>query len=38
METFLLDKQIQAMINKFEKEGGFSEQLLAKRLKSRNKF
>ena len=32
METYLLDKQIQAMIAKFQKEGGFSEQLLRGRL------
>ena len=38
METFLLNKQIEAMIQKFEKEGGFSEQLLKKRLKSRNNY
>lgn len=38
METYLLDKQIKAMIEKFEKEGGFSEQLLARRLKNRSKF
>ena len=36
METYLLDKQIQAMIAKFQKEGGFSEQLLKGRLIQRH--
>jgi four helix bundle suffix protein len=36
METYLLDKQIKAMIEKFQKEGGFSEQLLKGRLNSRH--
>ncbi len=36
METFLLDRQIKAMITKFQTEGGFSEQLLNGRLKKRN--
>lgn len=36
METYLLDKQITAMIAKFQKEGGFSEQLLRGRLGTRN--
>jgi len=35
METYLVDKQIQAMIVKFQKEGGFSEQLLSRRLNVR---
>ncbi len=37
METYLLDKQIKAMIARFEKEGGFSEQLLRGRLDSRKR-
>lgn len=36
METYLLDRQIQAMIEKFNKEGGFSEKLLKGRLNSRH--
>lgn len=32
IETYLLDKQIKAMIEKFQKEGGFSEQLLKGRI------
>lgn len=36
LETYLLDKQIKAMITKFQKEGGFSEQLLNDRLGTRN--
>jgi four helix bundle suffix protein len=36
METYLLDRQIQAMILKFQSEGGFSEQLLRGRLNKRN--
>ena len=36
IETYLLDKQIKAMITKFEKVGGFSENLLQKRLTQRN--
>ncbi len=32
IETYLLDKQIKAMITKFEKDGGFSENLLRGRL------
>lgn len=35
IETYLLDKQIQAMIKKFQTEGGFSEQLLKGRLINR---
>jgi len=34
LETYLLDKQIKAMIVKFQKEGGFSENLLRGRLTS----
>lgn len=33
--TFLLDRQIKALINKFEKEGGFTENLLRRRLENR---
>lgn len=33
--TFLLDRQIKAMIQKFEKEGGFTENLLKGRLKNK---
>jgi len=33
METYLLDRQIKAMIAKFQKEGGFSERLLKGGLK-----
>ncbi len=36
METYLLDRQIQAMITKFQSEGGFSEQLLKGRLTQRH--
>lgn len=36
LETYLLDKQIKAMIAKFQKEGGFSENLLRRRLTQRN--
>ena len=32
METYLLDRQIKAQIEKFQKEGGFSEQLLRGRI------
>lgn len=32
IETYLLDKQIKAMVAKFQKEGGFSESLLRNRL------
>ena len=32
IETYLLDKQIKAMVAKFQKEGGFSENLLRNRL------
>ncbi len=32
MTTFLLDKQIKAMIEKFEQDGGFTENLFRKRL------
>ena len=35
METYLLDRQIKAMIEKFQKEGGFSEQLLKGRINTR---
>ncbi len=35
IETYLLDKQIKAMIEKFSTEGGFSEQLLRGRLRTR---
>jgi four helix bundle suffix protein len=35
IETYLLDKQIKAMIEKFQKDGGFSEQLLRGRLSRR---
>ncbi len=35
METYLLDKQIKAMIAKFQTEGGFSEKLLKGRLANR---
>lgn len=35
IETYLLDKQIKAMIEKFNKEGGFTEQLLKGRLRTR---
>jgi len=38
METYLLDKQIKAMIGKFQKQGGFSEQLLKKRLVAKSNF
>ena len=34
-ETYLLDKQIKAMEEKFVEEGGFSENLLKRRLKYR---
>jgi len=34
IETYLLDKQIKALIAKFQKEGGFSENLLRGRLTS----
>lgn len=34
--TFLLDRQIQAMIKKFQEEGGFSEHLLKGRLQHRS--
>lgn len=37
METYLLDRQIKAMVAKFQTEGGFSEQLLKGRLDSRRK-
>ncbi len=37
METFLLKKQIDSLKEKFVKEGGFSENLLKKRLEYRNK-
>lgn len=33
--TYLLDRQIKAMIEKFEREGGFTENLLRGRLKNR---
>ena len=36
IQTYLLDKQIKSMISKFEKEGGFSENLLRRRLTKRN--
>lgn len=36
METYLLDRQIKAMIEKFQKEGGFSENLFKERLTKRN--
>ncbi|OGM26384.1 hypothetical protein A3D00_04475 [Candidatus Woesebacteria bacterium RIFCSPHIGHO2_02_FULL_38_9] len=36
-ETYLLDRQIKAMVEKFQKEGGFSENLLRKRLFNRVK-
>jgi restriction system protein len=36
IQTYLLDKQIKALIVKFQKEGGFSEQLLRGRLKLRS--
>lgn len=35
-ETFLLDRQIKALEEKFVKEGGFSENLLKRRLEKRN--
>lgn len=35
METYLLDKQIKAMIDKFAIEGGFTEKLLRGRLAKR---
>lgn len=35
METYLLDRQIKAMIEKFQKEGGFSENLLRKRINAK---
>ena len=35
METYLLDRQIKAMVEKFQKEGGFSEQLLKSRINTR---
>ena len=35
IETFLLDRQIKAMVEKFSKEGGFTEQLLRGRLATR---
>jgi four helix bundle suffix protein len=38
METYLLDHQIKAMIEKFQKEGGFSESLLKGRLDKRNSY
>ncbi len=36
METYLLDRQIKSMINRFERSGGFTEQLLHGRLSQRN--
>jgi len=33
--TFLLDRQINALMEKFTREGGFTENLLKKRLESR---
>ena len=36
IQTFLLDKQIKSLIIKFETEGGFSENLLRKRLVRKN--
>lgn len=38
MTTFLLDKQIRALEDKFIKDGGFSENLLKRRLDYRNKM
>lgn len=38
MATFLLDKQIKATEDKFIKDGGFSENLLRRRLDYRNKM
>ena len=38
LETYLLDKQIKSMIAKFESEGGFSENLLKKRLNHQNRI
>ena len=35
IETYLLDRQIKAMVEKFSKEGGFTEQLLRGRLATR---
>ncbi|MBI2008310.1 four helix bundle protein [Candidatus Amesbacteria bacterium] len=35
METYLLDRQVKAMIERFSKEGGFTEQLLRGRLVKR---
>ena len=35
IETYLLDRQVKAMIDKFAKEGGFTEQLLWGRLAKR---
>ncbi len=37
METFLLDKQIQALTQKFIKEGGFRENLFQKRMNYRRR-
>lgn len=36
IETYLLDKQIKAMIEKFSREGGFTEKLLSGRLSRRD--
>lgn len=38
METFLLNKQIQALTEKFIKEGGFRENLFQKRLIQKNQL
>ena len=35
IETYLLDRQIKAMVEKFSKEGGFTEQLIRGRLATR---
>ncbi len=37
MEAFLLNRQIQALTDKFAKEGGFRENLFKKRLEERDK-
>lgn len=35
IETYLLDRQIKAMVEKFQREGGFTENLFSRRLKAR---
>ena len=36
IQTYLLDKQIKALLNKFETEGGFTESLYRRRISVRN--